>query len=85
MVDNSTTKNSKKIVFSEKVDYMQNETKKTILFLRTYQPLRNQKWELFFRFFIPFHFSNKEIRIVNNPNSYLYINLLAFPLIVDKR
>jgi len=41
LVDNSTTKNSKKIVFSEKVDYMQNATRKTILFLRTYQPLRS--------------------------------------------
>jgi len=40
---------------------------------------------IIFSFFIPFHFNNKEIRMVNNPNYYLYINLLAFPLIVDKR
>ena len=64
---------------------MQNVTEKTILFLRTYQPLRSQKWELFFRFFVLFHFNNKEIKIVNKPNSYLYINLLASQLIVDKR
>ncbi|ERI63955.1 hypothetical protein HMPREF1551_00797 [Capnocytophaga sp. oral taxon 863 str. F0517] len=55
-VNNYSIKKDFKIRFFQKLDYTQSVSRKTTLFLTTYQPLLNRKWGLFFRFFIPFSF-----------------------------